>query len=520
MDKDCFYITTTLPYVNSDPHIGFALEIVQADVIARYKRLLGFDVFFNTGTDEHGQKVYKKALEEGKNPQEYVDEYAAKFANLRKALNLSYNSFIRTTDKHHKESARKLWEICAENGFIKKGVYKSKYCVGCELEKKDSELEKGKCPIHPNFKIEVIEEENYFFKFSDFQEKLLYLYRKRPDFVIPGNRLKEIVNFVEEGLSDFSVSRLREKMPWGIPVPGDEKHVMYVWFDALTNYISALGWPGDMHKFERFWGKESSPQSIQFAGKDNLRQQSAMWQAMLMAANLPTSKNIIIHGFIESEGKKMSKSLGNVVDPFEYVNKYGTDAVRYFLLSKIHPFKDGDFTRAKFEKAYNFDLANKLGNLVNRVVGLTEKFSEGKVPEINRDPDTHPLRTGNELYTWKKSWKAIDEIFETYRFDRALESVWSFIGEADRYIEVSKPWELSKKNKKEELAWVIYGLCDAVHQLAWQILPFLPETAGSIAETFDIRGVLKENPQHKDSFSNIASHTKINSKKPLFPRLK
>src|SRR3989344_5712143 len=234
--KKKFYITTTLPYVNAKPHIGFALEIVQADVIARYHLLLGEEVFFNFGTDEHGQKIYKKALEEKKDPQKYVDEYAVKFDNLKKALNLSYNNFIRTTDGHHKKAAQEMWKRCIDNGYIAKGVYKAKYCVGCELEKQDSELEVGRCMLHPNLEIEIIEEENYFFKFSLFQKKLLDLYKKFPDFVVPAHRLKEITNFVSSGLEDFSVSRLKEKMSWGIDVPDDDKHVMYVWFDALTNY--------------------------------------------------------------------------------------------------------------------------------------------------------------------------------------------------------------------------------------------------------------------------------------------
>jgi methionyl-tRNA synthetase len=303
-----FYITSTLPYVNSDPHVGFALEIVQADILARYHALLGDDVFFNTGTDEHGVKIYRKAEEEGKEPQAYVDEYAAKFDHLKATLNLSYNSFIRTTDQKHIAAAQEFWKRCADNGDIYKKEYSVKYCSGCELEKTDSELVDGKCSLHPNLEIELIHEENYFFKFSKYQDELLKLYKEQPDFVVPAHRLNEIRSFVAQGLTDFSISRLKEKMPWGVPVPGDESQVMYVWFDALVNYISCLDWPDE--KFSEWWP------SIQFAGKDNLRQQSAMWQAMLLSAKIPTSKQIMIHGFLTSDGKKMSKSLGNVVDPF------------------------------------------------------------------------------------------------------------------------------------------------------------------------------------------------------------
>src|SRR3989344_5555456 len=307
-----FYITTTLPYVNAKPHIGFALEIIQADAIARFHTLLGKEVFFNFGTDEHGQKIYKKSL------------------------NLSYNNFIRTTDPDHKRAAQEIWKICRDNGFIEKGLYSAKYCVGCELEKQDSELVDDKCPLHPIEEIQTIEEENYFFKFSKFQEKLLKLYMKNPDFVVPKHRLTEISNFVKDGLKDFSVSRLKEKMPWGVSVPDDPDHVMYVWFDALTNYISALGWPSAAEAsegkpedvFTKFWGTVAHPNALQMAGKDQIRQQAAMWQAMLMSAGLPPTKQIIIHGFITVGGEKMSKSVGNVIDPLAIVDEYGADALR------------------------------------------------------------------------------------------------------------------------------------------------------------------------------------------------
>ena len=332
MTKKNYYITTTLPYVNADPHIGLALEVVQADVLARYQRLLGNNVLYNFGTDEHGLKIYRKAKESKKDPQKYVDEYAKKFENLKKALNLSYDNFIRTTDEDHVKATQEFWKICDKNGFIYKKNYKSKYCVGCELEKTDSELVDGKCPTHPTLELEIIEEENYFFKFSSFQKELLKLYKDDLDFVVPSFRHKEIETFVSKGLRDFSISRLKKKLPWGIPVPDDPEHVMYVWFDALINYISTIGWPNDKKEFNEWWPV------IQVAGKDNLRQQSAIWQAMLLSVELPTSKQIFIHGFISTGGQKISKSLGNVVDPYKLVEGYGTDPLRYYLLSKVHPF--------------------------------------------------------------------------------------------------------------------------------------------------------------------------------------
>ena len=379
-----FYITTTLPYVNADPHIGFASEIVRADIIARYRRLAGDNVFFNTGTDEHGLKIYRKAQEQGVDTKTYVDGYVKKFDDLKKALNLSYDNFIRTTDENHIKSAQEFWKKCEENGDIYKKNYRVKYCVGCELEKTESELdENGYCPLHPNQKIEIIEEENYFFKWSNYGQKLLDFYKENPDFVVPDFRFNEIKRFIERGLEDFSISRLKEKMPWGVPVPNDDEHIMYVWFDALVNYISCLGWPEDKENFEQFWGTKENRNAIQVAGKDNLRQQSAMLQAMLMSAGLPLSKQIYIFGFVNSEGKKMSKSLGNVVSPFDLVEEYGTDAVRYYIARHLNTFEDSDFTEEKFKEAYNANLANGLGNLVSRVMKMAETNLDEPVEVID-----------------------------------------------------------------------------------------------------------------------------------------
>jgi methionyl-tRNA synthetase len=473
MAKKKFYLTTTLPYVNADPHIGFALEIVQADTVARFKRLEKYDVFFNFGTDEHGLKVYRKALEAKKDPQEYVDEYAVKYDNLKSALNLSYNNFIRTTDRNHIEAAREFWTRCFKNGDIYKKNYKSKYCIGCELEKTDSELVNGKCPTHPNQDLEIIEEENYFFRFSKYQNRLLKLYEEKTNFVVPDFRLKEIKKFVKKGLKDFSVSRLKEKMPWGIEVPNDPKHVMYVWFDALINYISAVGWPNDLEKFKKWWPV------VQFAGKDNLRQQSAIWQAMLMSAGLQPSKRIVIHGFISSSGQRMSKSLGNVIDPYDLVKKYGTDALRYFLLAKIHPFQDSDFTIKKFETIYQADLANGVGNLVARVSGMANKI----------DLKTEKLKN-------KKISKEVAKATEAYEFDRALTIIWNEIKKADVFINKKAVWNLTGKQK--DLA--VINLINRIRQIATDLKPFLPVTAEKIEKQF------------KDP--------KIKIEKSLFPRLK
>lgn len=459
-----FYITTTLPYVNSDPHIGFALEIVQADMIARYRALLGDEIFFNTGTDEHGVKIFRKAEEAGKDTQSYVDEYAAKFRNLKEKLNLFPElHFIRTTDARHKLAAQEFWLRCLESGDIYKKNYRVKYCSGCELEKTDSELEAGRCPLHPTLDIEIINEENYFFKFSRYQKALLDLYARRPDLVVPDFRFNEIKTFVAAGLEDFSVSRLKSKMPWGVPVPGDEDQVMYVWFDALINYISTLGWPQNDEAFEKFWGIIPSPKALQVAGKDNLRQQSAMWQAMLISANLPSTRQIVIHGFITSRGQKMSKSLGNVIDPYAIVDEYGTDALRLFLLRHIHPFEDSDFTMEKFKESYNADLANGLGNLAARILTLAEANLE--------KPLARPAPSGFP----KEYTDAIDR----YDYNTACDYVWNLIGELDKELTDTKPFSVVKTDLEAGRAMIV-DMLGKLYVIARLLQPIIPQTSDAI----------------------------------------
>lgn len=471
MDPKRFYITTTLPYVNAAPHIGFALEIVQADAIARSQKKRGKEVFFNTGTDEHGLKIYQKAIDEKKEPQAYCDEYAAKFGLLKEKLDLSYNNFIRTTDPHHIKAAQDFWKRCEANGDIYKTSYKAKYCVGCELEKTDSELVDGRCPIHPNKDLEIIEEENYFFRFSKYQKPLLDLYDADPEFVIPATRQKEIYSFVKGGLQDFSVSRLKNKMPWGIPVPGDEEHVMYVWFDALVNYISCLGWPQGEEKFIGFWGTKENRNAIQVAGKDNLRQQTAMWQAMLMSAGLPNSKQVFIHGYITSNGQKMSKSLGNVVDPISLVDKYGTDAVRYYLLREIPGWDDGDFSQEKFEQRYNGDLAGGLGNLLARTLAMANK--------LNAEEKNFDDGLGTAII--KAEARSLEEI-NSYKFNEALIAIWDLVAYCNKIVENEKPWEQGSEELVGKNRKVIGNLLFALRKIGEMVEPFLPGTSLKIAD--------------------------------------
>ncbi|MCR4327985.1 MAG: methionine--tRNA ligase [Patescibacteria group bacterium] len=494
-----FYITTTLPYVNAAPHIGFALELAQADVIARYQASLNKDVFFNTGTDEHGIKIYQKAQEQGKTPQEFVDENASKFRMLADILGVQYTNFIRTTDANHKVAAAEFWNRCVSNKNkngepdIYKAKYRVKYCVGCELEKTDSDLNEGRCLVHPSLTIEEREEENYFFRFSRYQKKLLELYDTHPDFVVPTHRLVEIRNFVAAGIHDFSISRLKEKMPWGISVPGDEAHVMYVWFDALINYITALGWPKDEDKFEEFWGVEGSPNAFQISGKDNLRQQSAMWQAMLMSAGLPSSRKILIHGFILSGGAKMSKTSGNVIDPAELIKKYGSDAVRYYLLREISTTEDGDYNEDKFKERYNADLANGLGNFTARVLALAAREKE-----LLRPHDV-PNVIFNEI---KISRQAVTKKMEELRFNEVLVAIWELIAFGDAYMNKEEPWGIKEEGQRKK---ILFNLLSLLSEIAELIEPFLPTTAHKIIESM----------QWGEENESI----KINRGPALFPRL-
>ncbi len=462
MPEKNFYLTTTLPYVNADLHMGHALEFVRADIIARYKKLEGYDVFFNTGTDEHGMKIYEKAQEKGMTPQEFVDASFARFTESVKIFGLdeSILHFARTTSPKHEAAAQEFWKRCDQNGYIYKKNYQAKYCVGCEEVKTDSDLVDGECPIHPGRALEIIEEENYFFKYSAFTEKLTEFYAQNPSFVVPDFRYNEIKAFVARGLEDFSISRLKTKMPWGIPVPGDENHVMYVWFDALTNYISTLGWPNAEGDFEKYW-KNGTP--TQYCGKDNLRFQSAMWQAMLMAAGVENSHQIIINGFITADGGlKMSKTLGNVVDPTEIVNEYGTDALRFFLAKEVSSFEDSPFTADRFKAAYNAHLANGIGNLTSRILTLSEKYLFSPLVSVSSSmPQAF-----------------IDEL-DSFDIQKATAIIWDKVQELDQIIQATEPFKVIKVDEvkgKEMIA----DLVGKLQTIASMLVPIMPDTAAKI----------------------------------------
>ncbi len=474
------YLTTTLPYVNADPHIGHALEFVHADALARYWRLIGHEVFFNTGTDEHGQKIAGKADEKGESRQAYVDHYADRFKESLKLLNLSYDAFIRTTDDGHKHAAQEIWKRCEANGDIYKKKYKGLYCVGDEMFMKESDLVDGKCPNHPNMELQEIEEENYFFALSKYQG-YIEEYLSRPGVILPEWRRQEALNFVKGGLEDFSISREIARMDWGVPVPGDEGHVMYVWFDALTNYISTLGWPEDKNgNYQKFW---ADGEPMQMAGKDQVRFQSIMWQGMLKSAGLTPTHHVLYHGFITSGGQKMSKSLGNVISPFDLIEKYGTDATRYLLLRHVHPFEDTDITWERMDEWFNANLANGLGNLVSRVM----KMAEDNLPAPVQVEDK-PLE------------EAFTKAFDVYRFDEAMNLIWEHIGKGDAHIQETQPFKMLKsedESAKREGVAIIEKLVLHVYRIAEHLVPFMPETAEKI------KAAVKANKKPETLFQRI-----------------
>ncbi len=478
------YITTTLPYVNGDPHIGFALEIVQADLLARLWRAQGDDVFFSTGTDEFGQKIFEAAGKNGEAVESYVDRYAAEFQKLKDALMLSNNRFIRTTDPRHIEAAQEIWKRCLAAGDIYEKTYTGVYCVGCEAFKTERELSAdGHCELHPSLELQELSERNYFFKFSNYQERLLE-YLNHQDVIVPEWRRQEAENFVKEGLEDFSISREKNRLPWGVPVPGDDTQVMYVWFDALTSYISTLGWPLDNDgNFEKFW---NDALTYQVAGKDQVRFQSLMWQAMLMSAKLKGTDHIFYHGFINSGGKKMSKSLGNVISPYDLIKKYGTDATRYILLRHIHPVDDSDVTWERLDEWYMAHLVNGLGNLVARIMKLAQDTLTEFVPLSGE---------GTELET------GFTDRIQQFNFNEAVDFVFEMIQQCDAVMTEREPFKKVKSDAediREEGKEDIRLLVRHLGKIASHLTLLMPHTSEVIF------AAIRENTKPENLFPRLA----------------
>ncbi len=454
-----FYVTTAIDYINGNPHIGHSLEKVQADVLARWYALSGKKVFFLTGTDEHGSKTEKAAAEAGVSPKTWSDKLSAEFKDAWEKMEIEPTRFIRTTDKDHEKRVKKFIQLLFKKKFIYKGIYQGLYCVGCEAFYTDKDLDNGFCKIHKK-KCEILKEESYFFRLSAFRKKLLDHYSKNSDFVTPRDRGQEIVNRLKEGLKDVSVTRTGVK--WGVPFPKNKHHTIYVWFDALLNYITALGWPAG--KFKQFW-----PADVHIVGKDILWFHTVIWDSMLLAADLKLPKTVFVHGYITIDGQKISKSLGNVIDPRTLVEKYGADSVRYFLLREIPSQEDGDFSEKALIARHNNELADQLGNLLNRVLVLAEKYNKGKVPKGEIDKKIADAAR-----------VAVTEAgldLERYQFHHSLEHIWNFIGILNAYVNDKKPWIISNVKERDS---VLYNLLEGLRFTGVLCQPFIPASAEKI----------------------------------------
>ncbi|MAF25713.1 methionine--tRNA ligase [bacterium] len=474
-----FFLTTSIPYVNADPHIGMALELVQADVIARHHREQGDDTYYLNGTDENSLKNVLAAKEAGQEVSMFVDKKVATFKNLNTALKISNDAFIRTTEKRHFDGAQKLWSACKPEDIYKKS-YEGLYCVGCEAFYTEDELVDGKCSEH-NQPLEKVQEENYFFKLSNYQKELEQLIESDTYKVLPETRKNEVLSFIKSGLQDFSISRSKERAHgWGVPVPGDDSQVMYVWFDALSNYFTALDYATDGELYKKYW-----PADLHYIGKGIIRFHAVYWPAMLLSAGIKLPKSLFVHGYLTKDGKKISKSTGNVVDPFELVEKYGVDATRYYLLRYVHPVQDSDFTFENFEKNYTADLVNGLGNLCARVAGLVEQNN------VELETSSKPVD--------KNLNAKVDTAVDNFQFDTALKLIWAKISEVDSYIDQHQPWALAKDGKKDELKEVLQFARDRIIEVAEVLAIFLPGKAERITSQFSSATIKKD--------------------KPLFPRL-
>lgn len=463
-----YFITTSIPYANGEPHLGHAMEFIYADVLARTARLQKTPVIYATGTDEHGSKIAEKAAELGLTPKQLVDQNSAKFRELQKALNISNDRFIRTTDEGHMQRAQIIWNNLKED--IYKGSYEGWYCTGCETFAPDATVKahNGICPDH-NRPYERLKEENYFFRLTKYADKIREAIISREFKIVPETRRNEILHVIHEGLEDISISRPKDKISWGIPVPGDETQVMYVWFEALLNYITVLGYP-EHQDFKDFW-----PANVQVIGKDILRFHAAVWPGILLALDLSLPRLLYVHGFITVDGKKMSKSLGNYVTPAEVLAKYNADVFRYFFMRHIPSYGDGDFSWKRLEEVYNNELANELGNAVQRTAAMINRYEDGVLGDI---PET-----GHDTSSYQR---ALHEC----RFDKALEEVWERVRGLNQYIEEQKPWEVAKTKDKIHLREVLAYQAASLLQIAELLEPFMPATAVKIRHVFQ-EGVIR-----------------------------
>lgn len=480
-----WYVTTSIPYVNAQPHIGHALEYVQADVLARYHRLKHEDVWFLTGTDENSLKNVRAAEREGIATQALVDRNAAQFYALRDSLDLSFDDFIRTSvDARHLDGVQKLWEACARNGDIYQRAYSGLYCVGCEQFYAEDELADGLCPEHL-VAPELVEEQNYFFRLSRYADQLRELIETDQLRIVPRARKNEVLGFIRSGLEDFSISRSRARARgWGIPVPGDADQVTYVWFDALGNYITALGYADEGARFQHFWAR--NPHRAHVIGKNIIRFHAIYWPAMLLSAGVLPPTDVFVHGFVTADGRKVGKSLGNAIDPVTLAEQYGADVLRYYLLREIPSSGDGDFSLERLTRAYNADLADQLGNLLSRTVGMISRYYGGVVPAPS-EPDVADERlvaAGEQLYA------RIDAALDQFALDAALGAIWDLVAIANKYVVEVQPWALAKRRAdpaaEQRLATTLYNLVEALRLVAHALAAFLPATAAALARQLGI----------------------------------
>ena len=508
-DRPNFYVTTPIYYVNDKPHIGHAYTTLACDVLARFKRLDGYDVMFLTGTDEHGQKVEKAAGDKGVSPQAFTDSVSQNFRDLTGRMNFSNDDFIRTTEPRHREACQKLWNMLVERGHITLGSYAGWYAVRDEAFYTETEIVDGKAPT--GAPVEWVEEPSYFFDLSKWQEPLLEFYEANPDFVGPTARFNEVKSFVKGGLRDLSVSRA--SFSWGVPVPGDDAHVMYVWLDALTNYMTATGWPvdgsfGDTCKHDAFW-----PADLHMVGKDILRFHAVYWPAFLMAADLPLPKRVFAHGWWTNEGEKISKSLGNVIDPNQLADEYGLDQTRYFLMREVPFGKDGDFSKTAMINRMNSDLANDLGNLSQRVLSMIFKNCNGSMPAL---PDSPQPIDAELLASVDALLNIVRGHMDQQAFHEALREIWQVISDANRYVDTTAPWGL-KKTDPDRMGEVLAVLAETIRQVAILVQPVMPEAASKILDQLAVTGDERDFT-HAGGTVRLIAGREIAKPDPVFPR--